>query len=89
MLITQLFLIISLQVYSSCLDEKVHKAVKWPGFALIFTDWGEYLSLGVPGSLMVFMEWFVFDVIALMAGWLGVTELEAMTMLAVFFPAVI
>ena len=80
-LITQVLLIIALQVYSSCLDEKVHNAVKWPGFALIFSDWGEYLSLGIPGAIMVFMEWFVFDVIAIEAGWIGVVDLEAMTML--------
>ena len=75
MLGTYIIMVISMQFYMRNLSPNVTLAIKWPGFSIIFSGWGEYLGLGIPGSIMVFLEWIVFDILALMAGWLGTTEL--------------
>ena len=46
-----------------------------------FNDIGPYLRLGVPGALMVFVEFVVFEVLALYAGLMGIAELSAMGLL--------
>ena len=42
-------------------------------------DLGEYLRKGVPLSLMLCFEWWAFEVIILMSGWLGVAVQAAQT----------
>lgn len=40
-------------------------------------DWFEFLKIGVPSTAMQCFEWWAFEVIAVFAGVLGVTELSA------------
>jgi len=42
-----------------------------------FKKWKEFLALGIPGLFMLCLEFWAFEVIALMAGWMGTTELAA------------
>ncbi|KAA0164390.1 hypothetical protein FNF27_07805 [Cafeteria roenbergensis] len=51
----------------------------WPGWSwsAACSEWGEFLSLGLPGAVMTTLEWGTFEVNAVFAGWLGVTELAA------------
>jgi multidrug resistance protein, MATE family len=56
----------------------------WPGYKVIFSGWGEYLSLGLPGALMLQCEWVVYETLVLMAGWIGVSQLSAMSLICNF-----
>jgi MATE family multidrug resistance protein len=87
MLGTYVIMVIALNVYMQNLGPRVSQAIAFPGFSVIFSGWVEYLSLGIPGAIMVFLEWIVFDILALWAGWLGTTELQAMALLVVIFPS--
>jgi len=45
------------------------------------TGWGELYSLGLPGVLMLFGEWCVYELIQLASGWVGRTELDTFSLL--------
>lgn len=51
----------------------------WPGWSwsAACSEWGEFLSLGLPGAVMTTLEWGTFEANAVFAGWLGVTQLAA------------
>ena len=55
----------------------------WPNMDT-FKELGEYMSLGIPGSLMYICEYFVHEILTVYAGWIGVSELNAMGMLVNF-----
>jgi MATE family multidrug resistance protein len=43
----------------------------WGGFSRqAFSGWGEYLAYGVPTAVMMCMEWWAYEVLVLLAGWL-------------------
>mmetsp|Transcript_15098 Transcript_15098/g.32719 ORF Transcript_15098/g.32719 Transcript_15098/m.32719 type:complete len:614 (+) Transcript_15098:102-1943(+) len=44
----------------------------WGGWSLqgALSGWGEYLQYGIPAMLMISLEWWIFEVAVLMAGWL-------------------
>ena len=42
-----------------------------------FRGWAEYLRFGVPSALMICLEWWCFEILALYAGMLSVNELAA------------
>lgn len=42
-----------------------------------FKHWGAFLKLGIPGTFMQCFEWWAFEVLAILAGWLGTVELAA------------
>mmetsp|Transcript_27021 Transcript_27021/g.73044 ORF Transcript_27021/g.73044 Transcript_27021/m.73044 type:complete len:618 (-) Transcript_27021:837-2690(-) len=44
----------------------------WVGFDLkaAFTGWGEYLQYGVPAAVMICLEWWVFEAVVIMSGWM-------------------
>ena len=42
-----------------------------------FRHWGQFLKYGVPSVLMMCLEWWCFEVLAIFAGWLSVEELAA------------
>ena len=45
-----------------------------------FRQLGEYLGLGLPGVLMIGVEWIVYEILAIFAGWIGIEELSAMSL---------
>lgn len=40
----------------------------------MFTNIGQYLVLGVPSAAMMCLEWWAYEVMTLMAGYIGVNE---------------
>ena len=53
-----------------------------------FSKWKEFLSLGIPGMLMLCLEWWAFEIVSFLAGIMGTTELAAHSvigLLIVFF----
>ena len=42
--------------------------------------WGEYLCISIPATVMICAEWWAFEIIELLAGILGVTELASQTL---------
>jgi len=50
----------------------------WGGWSLeAFSRWGEFLKIGIPGMLMLCLEWWAFEIMSFLAGILGTTELAA------------
>ena len=50
----------------------------WPSVSMeIFRGWGGILRFGVPGALMLCLEWWSFELCALAAGWLGAIQLDS------------
>lgn len=47
--------------------------------------WYAYLKLGIPSAAMLGLEWFCFELIAVIAGEVGVLELAAYTAMFNFF----
>jgi len=56
----------------------------WPGWSWrgACSGWCEFLMLGLPGAVMTTLEWGTFEINAIFAGWLGVTQLAAHSTLA-------
>ncbi|KAL3847991.1 hypothetical protein ACJMK2_018878 [Sinanodonta woodiana] len=58
---------------------KVYR-VTWTGFSWeCLEDWGQFFGLAVPGMAMRCLEWWSFEVLILIAGLLGVTQLAGHT----------
>ena len=56
---------------------KLHKET-WGGWSFeSLQEWWLYIKLALPGMLMVTLEWAAFEVVNLVAGILGETELAA------------
>jgi len=54
----------------------------WEGWSLeCLSNWTQFLVLGVPGMLMMCVEWWSFEFLAIFAGLLGTTELAAQAVL--------
>ncbi|XP_074642970.1 multidrug and toxin extrusion protein 1-like [Tubulanus polymorphus] len=52
----------------------------WSGWSLdSLKDWGQYMSLSIPGLVMTFVEWGSFEVATIISGLLGVVQLDAQT----------
>ena len=52
----------------------------WHGFSFAaFKDWKQFLLLGIPSALMLFLEWGVFELNGLASGRLGVETLDTMS----------
>ncbi|XP_074640283.1 multidrug and toxin extrusion protein 1-like [Tubulanus polymorphus] len=50
----------------------------WPGWSVeSFQEWGPFFSLGIPGLLMVFLEWGSFEIGTILTGLLDVVQLDA------------
>ena len=50
----------------------------WSGWSKeAFAKWREFLRLGIPGMGMLCLEFWAFEVLAIMAGILGTTELAS------------
>lgn len=43
-----------------------------------FTEWGEYMTLAIPSAFILCAEWWMYEVLALFAGWLGVVYLATL-----------
>jgi MATE family multidrug resistance protein len=61
--------------YTSQLEE-IKEAVQWPNKKAT-QDVCQYLKLGVPSALMLCLEWWAFEAIIIMVGYIGVNEQAA------------
>ena len=52
---------------------EIKDAVQWPN-KRAFKDIRQYLELGIPSALMVCLEWWAFEVMTLITGYIGVNE---------------
>jgi hypothetical protein len=50
----------------------VKDALEWPGMKKVLSKWGEYLGLGIPGAIMITLEWLCFEFLVIMSGWLSI-----------------
>lgn len=64
-----------LLIYSMCVP-KISEAIMFFN-ADCFRDLGSYLRMALPSTVMLCAEWWCFELIIIMAGWLGVVELAA------------
>ena len=53
---------------------QLKEALYLPTSSELFSGWAQYLSISLPNLAMVCAEWWAFEVVTLMAGWLGVIE---------------
>ena len=53
-----------------------------------FDEWREYLSFGVPSAVMCCAEFWIFEVITLMAGYLSTTELATIVVVTNFYSVI-
>ena len=70
--ITNSIIYIIIMVYTNMLPD-LREANTFPD-AQVFKNLGEYMSLGVPTAAMQCLEWWAFEVMTLIAGYIGVTE---------------
>ena len=68
--ISNLTVYVSVVIYTSFVPE-IQDAVFMPD-KRTFRGIDQYLSLGVPSALMIMLEWWAYEVMTLMAGYLGV-----------------
>lgn len=64
----------SILIYSSCIPE-ISEAVFLPD-RRTFRGIGQYLALGIPSAMMLCLEWWAYEIMTLMAGYIGV-EVQA------------
>ena len=46
-----------------------------------FEGWKSYLKLAIPSVLMLCPDWWSFEIIIIMSGWIGVNEQATMVVL--------
>jgi multidrug resistance protein, MATE family len=59
-------------IYAYCLPQ-ISQALSCPG-KQSFVGWGEYLAISLPATLMICAEWWCFEILALLAGYIGVVD---------------
>lgn len=77
--ISNITVYVSLLIYTSFIPE-ISEAIFLPD-KKIFRGIGQYLSLGVPSAMMLCLEWWAYEVMTLMAGYIGVKEQAAQIVL--------
>ena len=79
--ITECVTFILLLVYTAYIHPTAAEA--WNGWSLraCFTQWSNYLSLGIAGVLQVCSEWWAFEIVSLAAGYLGPDPLAAQSIM--------
>jgi MATE family multidrug resistance protein len=68
-------LLLSVMIYGNCSSE-IRPALSTPDSSSFF-GWGEYLQISIPSTIMICAEWWAFEVLTVISGNLGVTELAA------------
>ena len=64
-------------MYGSCSSQVRHILAPFDSEAL--RGWGQYLSISLPATAMICAEWWALEVLAILAGILGVVELASQT----------
>jgi MATE family multidrug resistance protein len=72
MILTESLKLVIIYTYARCLPE-MEKALFLPTMD-VFSGWGQYLKLAIPTILMLGPEWWAFEFLIIMAGFIGVKE---------------
>ena len=57
-------------------DPEIRKSLQWPN-KKIFSGVRDYLALGIPSAIMLMLEWWAYELMTLMSGYIGVNEQAA------------
>jgi len=60
-------------VYASWFLPDLQEAIQMPTKD-VFSEWRSYFSLAIPSMMMLCAEWWAFEIITIMSGYLGVDE---------------
>lgn len=63
---------LSLLILTNRIPE-IEQAIQWPN-AQSIRGLGEYFSLALPSAMMLCLEWWAFEVMTLLTGYIGVNE---------------
>ena len=66
---------LALVLYTLVIDREESRI--WTLNRQAFKDWGAYLKLGVPGTLMIMMDIWCYEIITLQAGYLKIEATAA------------
>lgn len=58
----------------------IEKAIFWPS-RNAFKEWKAFLKVAVPGMAMLCAEWWYFELISILAGYVGVEDQAIMVIL--------
>lgn len=85
--ISNITVYVSLLIYSTCIPS-ISEAIFLPD-KKVFRGIGQYMALGIPSAMMLCLEWWAYEVMTLMAGYIGVTaqaaQIVLMNMVAFMF----
>ena len=71
-LATNLFLLV-VTIWQTAREPELEQALKVSIFNWqVYDQWRAYLSISIPNTLIIFFDWSTFEVMTLMAGYLGV-----------------
>jgi MATE family multidrug resistance protein len=70
--ITTTLIFVLLLVYTNTQDD-IAEAVQMPD-SRVFDDMYEYFSIGIPSTIMLCLDWWVWELLILISGYLGVHE---------------
>ena len=76
MVMTESLKLLIIFIYARSLPE-MEDALFWPTMD-VFTGWGQYLKLSIPTILMLLPEWWAFEFLIIMAGYIGVKDQAVM-----------
>lgn len=62
-------------IYTTLIDKELRQT--WSYDPMIFKYWKSYLHLGIPGTLMIMLDWWVYEIINLESGYLKVEATAA------------
>ena len=68
-------LMLTVMAYSRC-SSQINIALV-PVNRDAFRGWGEYLCISIPSTVMICAEWWAFEIMTILAGVIGVTELAS------------
>ena len=68
--LSQLFIFILMNLYAIN-KASIREAIQWPDKRM-FDDLGEFFGFAIPTALLMWAEWWVFEVFIIMGGLLGV-----------------
>ena len=67
---TNILIYATITLHSNCIP-RIQKALFWPT-ADSFTEWREYLSISLPATVMICAEWWAFEILIILAGYISV-----------------
>lgn len=70
--ITQSLTFLLLIFYTNT-QEDIDQAIQWPD-SRIYEGMSEYFSIGIPSTIMLCLDWWVWELLILISGYLGVHE---------------